>query len=79
MGIVALGGAFGSKGSIAGPLGVVGFDGACGSRGSATGVIVNDASVDEGVERLAGLSFNSASACAVLANNSATAADKMMC
>jgi hypothetical protein len=99
MGIVALGGAFGSKGSltgvagagisgafgskgsVAGALGLTDFSGAFGSRGSATGGFVNDASVDDGVERLAGLPFNLAAACAVLANNSAKVANNnnMVC
>ncbi|MEK7349242.1 MAG: hypothetical protein AAB177_00095, partial [Nitrospirota bacterium] len=72
-------GAFGSKGSRAGTSSLVGFDGAFGSRGSATGGFVNVAPADDGVESLAGPSFNLAAACATLASNSAKAADKMIC
>lgn len=99
MGIVALGGAFGSKGSIAGASGLVDVDGAFGSSGSiaggassvanfngvfessgfATGGFINDPLVDDGIEKLAGLSLNSAAACPVLANNSAKAVDNMVC
>ena len=79
MGIVVLGGAFGSKGILTGVKGMLGISGAFGSKGSATGVFVNDVSVDDDVARLAGPSFNSAAACAVLANNSAKATDIMVC
>lgn len=80
MGIVALGGAFGSKGSIAGGASSVGnCDGVFCSRGFATGGFVNDSSVDDVAEKLAGLFFNSGAACAVLENSSAKATDNMVC
>jgi hypothetical protein len=69
VGVAGISGAFGSKGSIAGALGLMGFDGAFGSRGTATGGFVNGAFP----------SFNSAAACAVLANSSAKATDNMVC